>query len=296
MFLGALAVFIAVILAEALYARWRGLDVYRFEDTAAHAATGIGQMVFNVLTLPVLALAYEAIRARAGLFPIQRSDPGAWAALVLAVDLGWYAGHRASHRITFFIASHAVHHQALDFNHGSALRQTWWSRPIMFIFAIPLAVTGFPAEMVLAVSAANTLVQFFSHNGLITRRLGWLEHVLVTPRTHRVHHGVNARYVDRNFGGMFIFWDKLFGTFADLDDAEEVVLGGPDRVGRLHPFRSNFDYFRRILFVFRRSRGLRARARRGPARRSAWTRGWRSWAGWMTWWRRARRLRAWRWS
>jgi hypothetical protein len=196
------------------------------------------------------------IHAQFGLFTVPESNPAVWILLFLATDFVFYWSHRASHRVNFFAAAHAVHHQAVDFNHASALRQSWTNRPVMFLFYIPFAVAGVSLAMISGVLLVNLLLQFFSHNGVIRRKLGWLEYVFVTPRTHRVHHGVNAPYLDKNFGGVLIVWDRLFGSFVDLDEKKEVRIGWEDAMNRFDPIAANFDFYQKILFVSRRRTGF----------------------------------------
>ncbi len=254
-----LLVFMIVIAAELYYAKKHGLRVYSFASTASHFTMGIGQQALNLLSLPALIGAYVALHENFRLLDLQPSDWRAWVGALLLADFSFYWAHRICHRSNFFVGAHVVHHQAEDFNHGSAIRQSWTSRPVMFLFYTPLAILGFPVQMLLGVLGANFLIQFFSHNGVIRRKLGMLEYVLVTPRTHFVHHGTNGPYLDKNFGGVFIFWDRLFGTFQDLDEKQPIQIGPLEGPNHYDPIYANLNYYQRIAFVAGHRRGFLAK-------------------------------------
>jgi len=196
----------------------RGYDV---ADTATSLAMGVGNVVvgigYRAAALVALAAAYE-------LTPL-RVDPrhwAAWVALVLADDFAYYWFHRAHHEVRLLWASHVVHHSSQYFNFSTALRQTW--TPFSSIpFFVPLALAGFPPWMLVLQQSVNLLYQFFLHTERINRLPHPVEAVMNTPSHHRVHHGMNRRYIDRNYGGMFIFWDRLFRTFEP--EGERVVYG-----------------------------------------------------------------------
>lgn len=241
--------------AEIFAARRRGLRVYDVRETIGHLAMGLGQQASNLLLLGVLTGIYVWLYENASFHQVNTRSPLNWVILVLLSDLAFYVVHRLSHRVNLLVATHDIHHQAHDFNHASALRQSWTSRVFMFFFYAPLAILGFPVQMLMASQGVNFLVQFLVHNGLIRRRLGILEYVFVTPRSHRVHHGTNHDYLDKNFGGMFIIWDRLFGTYRDLDDAVEPRIGFPGGANRYSPIVANFNYFQRLFYVARRREG-----------------------------------------
>jgi sterol desaturase/sphingolipid hydroxylase (fatty acid hydroxylase superfamily) len=154
-------------------------------------------------------------------------------ALLIGQDFCYYWFHRASHRIRWFWATHAVHHSSNDLNFAAAYRFGWTGRLTgATIFYVPLVWLGFEARPVLIANALNLLYQFWLHTEWIPK-LGWLEYVLNTPSHHRVHHAANPEYLDRNYGGVFIIFDRIFGTFvAERDDL-------PCRYGLVTPLRSN---------------------------------------------------------
>src|SRR5208282_1018686 len=175
--------------------------------------------------LGVYALVYQ--RARLITFPQGSLWP--WALAVVGVELGYYWWHRLSHEVNFMWAVHVVHHQSEDYNLAVALRQAILSPVTVLPFYLPLAVLGVPVVPFAVVDALVTLYQFWIHTELV-RRCGPLEAVLNTPSHHRVHHAVNPQYLDRNYGGTFIVWDRLFGSFAE--EREACIYGVS------HPLRS----------------------------------------------------------
>jgi fatty acid hydroxylase family protein len=155
-------------------------------------------------------------------FEIPAHSVAAWAGCLLGYDLLYYWFHRKSHEVNAFWAAHVVHHQSEEYNLSVALRQGAFQSAFSWVFYLPLAVLGFPPLVFLAVSSIDTLYQFWIHTRAIGR-LGPLEWVFNTPSNHRVHHGRNPKYIDRNHAGIFIVWDRLFGTYAP--EEEEPVYG-----------------------------------------------------------------------
>jgi sterol desaturase/sphingolipid hydroxylase (fatty acid hydroxylase superfamily) len=151
-----------------------------------------------------------------------------WAFAFVAWDFCFYWMHRLHHTLPIFWAVHAVHHQGERFNLSLGIRNSWYSSLTSLLFVAVLAVLGVQLEIFVAVSSIHYTVQFYNHTGLVGKS-GILEKFMVTPSHHRVHHGVDPAYIDRNFGGTFLIWDKLFGTFqAELDSIEPKygILGG----------------------------------------------------------------------
>ena len=168
-------------------------------------------------------------RARWALFTWDISSPVTWCIGILLVDFLYYAYHRFSHRVNFAWATHAVHHQSEDYNLAVALRQSWFTKTYNWVFYLPLAVLGLPAAVWLGAYALNLIYQYWIHTQAIDK-LGPLEWVMNTPSHHRVHHGTNPQYIDKNYAGIFIIWDRLFGTFAPEDE--------PVAYGVLKPIRT----------------------------------------------------------
>ena len=252
--------FVLVIALEFFYARRRNLRLYHPEEMASNLLNGAGQQSINLVWFALLLNLYESTHARFAL--VQWKDQGIlfWFTVVVVTDFLWYWSHRASHRINVMAASHFAHHYTQEFNHASALRQSWTSRLLLFPFFWPMALLGFDAKTLLGGQVITAVIQFLTHNGVSKRRFPIFDSVFVIPRTHWVHHGINAPYIDRNFGGVFIFWDHLFGTFQDYKESVPMTIGTRDGLNYLDPFESNLNYFKRILFVCRRESGWIAKS------------------------------------
>ncbi|MDQ6786754.1 MAG: sterol desaturase family protein [Acidobacteriota bacterium] len=138
----------------------------------------------------------------------------AWAFLLFVDDFAYYWFHRISHEVRFFWNFHVVHHSSNQYNLSVAVRQSWFSGVAHWIFYLPAALLGFPLWAFVTMHGLNLIYQFWIHTKLVGK-LGFLEKILNTPSHHRVHHGVNDQYLDRNYAGIFIIWDKMFGTFTE---------------------------------------------------------------------------------
>lgn len=206
----AIPAFIGLMLAEGAALARTNLRGYAARDTAASLSMGIG----NVLIDLVMKGVHFALLALVWSWAPLRIEPSwwSWAILLIAGDLVYYWFHRAHHEVRVLWAAHVNHHSSEHYNLSTALRQSWTTPFTSLLFWWPLALLGFPPEMILTMIALNTLYQFWIHTETVDR-VGWLEHVLNTASHHRVHHGANLEYLDRNHAGMFIVWDKLFGTF-----------------------------------------------------------------------------------
>ena len=210
--------FVLLVFAEMLVARARARHRYCPRDTLTSLALGLGSTVAGALSAgAVYALATQVARLRA-------FDLGWawywWPLCFVLDDLLYYVFHRSAHRVRWFWASHVIHHSSQHYNLSTALRQTWTGFvSAAFLFRLPLFLIGFPPAMVFFVAGLNLIYQFWIHTEVIGRLPRWVEAVMNTRSHHRVHHATNARYLDRNYAGVFIVWDRLFGTFvAERDD------------------------------------------------------------------------------
>jgi sterol desaturase/sphingolipid hydroxylase (fatty acid hydroxylase superfamily) len=249
----AIPVFFALIGVELLVARLLERDAYRFGDSIADLSCGILQQVLGVFLKTALFAGYAWLFARHRLFDIPTASAAAWVACFLGVDFLYYWFHRFSHEVNVGWAAHVVHHQSEEYNLTVALRQGALQPAISWIFYLPLALIGFPPVMFLAVSSFNTLYQFWIHTRLIGR-LGPLEWVFNTPSHHRVHHGRNPKYIDRNHGGTLIVWDRLFGTFRA--EEEEPVYGITRPLRSFNPIWANLQVPVDLLRMAGRTRRL----------------------------------------
>lgn len=218
----AIPFFFLLIGVEVWVARRRGVRVYRLNDALADLGTGVLQQVFGLALRAFTAAAYVAVFDRFAVVELPPDSMLTWVACFLSVDCCYYWFHRASHEVNFLWAAHVVHHQSDEYNLAVALRQSALQPGFSWVFYLPLAILGFPPLVTFVVIAFNTLYQFWIHTRLISR-MGFLEAFLNTPSHHRVHHGRNPQYIDRNHAGMLIIWDKLFGTFEP--EVEPVIYG-----------------------------------------------------------------------
>lgn len=231
-FVFATPVFIAVAFWEYLRIRHdpRLMDT---REAIRNFALGAGYQVTELLFAGIIAFPLYAFCYHHRLFDLELNAFTAFGTF-LGVDFCFYWMHRASHRMRWFWAAHVVHHSSERMNFSTAMRQN--ATNIfngMWIFYLPLALIGFNPVWIGVAYAFSLVYQFFIHTTLVGRLPGWLEQVFNTPSHHRVHHGRNPGYIDRNYGGTLILWDRLFGTFVE-EDAQD-----PPRYGITRPVRSN---------------------------------------------------------
>jgi alkylglycerol monooxygenase len=246
----AIPAFFLFIAIELVAAKVMKRDVYRFSDSIADLSCGVTQQVVTVFLALVTVAGYKTLQSSFGYFEIPTDAWWAWLLCFLGVDLCYYWFHRLSHEIAFLWGAHVVHHQSEEYNLTVALRQSAFQPGFSWLFYLPLALLGFPPLMFFTVAALNTLYQFWIHTRLIGR-MGPLEWIINTPSHHRVHHGRNAQYIDRNHAGSLIIWDKLFGTFEP--EGEEVIYGVNDAIDSYSPIWANFHYY---VHTWRRARAF----------------------------------------
>lgn len=229
--------FIALLVLEVVLDAIMRRDLYQLKDTASSLAMGTGSVLLGVLAKIVILGAYTMVH-RFAIFNIGYKW-WAWGLLFFAEDLTYYVFHRTSHECRLFWASHVVHHSSQQYNLSTALRQTWTGNFMTFVFWLWLPLIGFPPVMVMTMQAISLLYQFWIHTEIV-RSMGPLEAVLNTPSHHRVHHGSNQRYLDRNHAGVLIIWDRLFGTFAPEDPQDRPVYGLTRNINSYNPLRIAF--------------------------------------------------------
>jgi sterol desaturase/sphingolipid hydroxylase (fatty acid hydroxylase superfamily) len=185
---------------------------YETSDAAASIAMGLGNLIVSALwktvSVGILFAVYEF-----RIFTIDITAWWAWALVILGDDFCYYWFHRFGHRVRMGWAAHVNHHSSQYFNYSTALRQSWTGPFLKVWFFLPLVLLGFHPVMVITAQAISLLYQFWVHTELIGKLPRPIEAVMNTPSHHRVHHGANAEYVDKNYAGIFIIWDRLFGSF-----------------------------------------------------------------------------------
>jgi sterol desaturase/sphingolipid hydroxylase (fatty acid hydroxylase superfamily) len=220
----AIPAFVLLIVVEMIVARRHDPRRYCPHDTLTSLLLGLGSTVTGLITTGAVFGIAMAV------WQFRLLDIGyAWYWWVLAFvadDFAYYVYHRAGHRVRWFWASHVVHHSSQHYNLSTALRQTWTHFiSVSFIFRLPLFLIGFPPAMIFFVAALNLIYQFWIHTEAIGRMPRWFEAVMNTPSHHRVHHATNPRYLDRNYAGVFIVWDRLLGTFEPERDDDRPRYG-----------------------------------------------------------------------
>src|ERR1700682_200383 len=258
----AIPFFFLLIGVELFIARRRGIALYRFPDAGASLSCGMTQQILLVFEVAALTGGYVWLYQHRIL---TFREGSVWPSLIafFAVDFTYYWWHRLSHRVNLLWAVHAVHHQSEDYNLAVALRQAVLSVWTIWPLHLPLALAGIPPATFLIVDSLSTLYQFWIHTELVGK-LDWFERLFNTPSQHRVHHAVNPRYLDRNYGATLCGWDRLFGTF--VEEREQPVYGLVKPLGSFDPIRAQAQHFVDRVRRARELRGLdRLRvALRGP--------------------------------
>ena len=227
--------FILLVLLEVVADAIMRRELYQLKDTAASLTMGTGNVIVG-LGAKAMVLGIFTFIYKFRIFNIGWHW-WSWLLVFFADDFSYYWFHRTSHECRLFWASHVVHHSSQRYNLGTALRQTWTGTVMSWIFWLWMPLLGFPPVMVMTMQAISLLYQFWIHTEIV-RRMGPLEWVLNTPSHHRVHHGSNHEYLDRNHAGILIVWDRLFGTFEP--ERAKVVYGLTKNINSYNPIRIAF--------------------------------------------------------
>ncbi len=252
----AFPVFLATMAAEAFVARRRGLALYDVPDAVTSLHTGMMSQIAGVFAKLLTFTLYVAVYDRFAATSWPTDTLWLWVLALVLYDLCYYWNHRLNHEVGIMWAGHVVHHNSEYFNLSTALRQSSTSWLVGWIFTLPLAVLGVPPVMLAVVGLIDLLYQYWVHTQLIGR-LGPLERVLVTSANHRVHHGQNDYCIDRNYGGIFIIWDRMFGTYEDERATEAVVFGVRKALASYNPLWANFHYWAELAAASWRAVGWR---------------------------------------
>jgi sterol desaturase/sphingolipid hydroxylase (fatty acid hydroxylase superfamily) len=231
--------FVLLIMIEMWWAKRHAPERYEPRDTLTSLALGTGSTVSGALAGGVIVtLAFWLYQHR--LFDIGWAW-WAWPLCFILDDFGYYWFHRTAHRVRWFWAAHVNHHSSQHYNYSTALRQSWTSFfAFSFLFNIPLALLGFHPAMMAFCGALNLIYQFWIHTEAIGKMPRWFEYVMNTPSHHRVHHATNPRYLDANYAGTFIIWDRMFGTFVEEVDDEPIRYGIVKQLGTFNLLWSAF--------------------------------------------------------
>ena len=249
----AIPVFLATMLFEWRLLLRRGDSDYRFDDTFSNLACGIGSQLWGALTAVVSWFAYTLIADSVSLLQWWTGGIGDWVFAILAIDLSYYWFHRISHRVRLFWAFHVVHHQSESYNLSVALRQSWFGGFLSWVFYTPWLVFGLPPTALVIAKLVNLLYQYWIHTRLIAQLPFGLEWVMSSPSNHRVHHGRDDRSLDTNYGGIFIIWDRIFGTYTA--ELEEPPYGTVSPLQAWDPIHANVEGLQKIGSFWRQSTG-----------------------------------------
>lgn len=252
----AIPFFILTVIIEVILTVKVKLEDYEFKDAATSITMGLGNVFVGLLTKGII-LGVFLFLYQYRLFTIPFAW-WSWIILLFAEDFVYYWNHRIAHESRLFWASHVVHHSSTKYNLSTALRQTWSGSFYTFIFWAPLAIIGFHPLMILTQMSISLLYQYWIHTELIDKMPKWFEAVFNTPSHHRVHHATNPQYLDRNHAGIFIIWDKLFGTFEP--EVEKPVYGLVTNINTYNPIKVAFiEWYNMFTDVFKSKTSVRKR-------------------------------------
>lgn len=244
--------FMILIVAEAAFGWWRDKHVYRIGEAIVNIGHGVVFQVGDLFTKALFMLPFVWLSNASGPHVLSVQSWWGWVVGLFAYDFCTYWRHRHHHEVNFLWAVHSCHHAAEDFNFAGALRQALFGNVLGWLWTLPLALV-MPFEMFVGIIVIDYIYQFVQHTQHVPK-LGPLEALLNTPSHHRVHHGTEPEYLDRNYGGIFIIWDRLFGTFAEERGAPTFGLTHP--LGTLNPVWANFAPW---LDLWRASKRARSR-------------------------------------
>lgn len=242
----AVPVFLALIALEFLIDRMRGTRYYHLADSINSLSCGIVSTGVRVFFGFLGIFFYEWVYQHWSLTRLPANHWGTWVFAFIFYDLCYYWNHRLGHTVGLFWASHVVHHQSEEFNLTTALRQPGTGSFTGWIFYLPMALAGIPIGIYLLVGVIQLFYQFWPHTRLIGR-MGFLDHWIQTPSNHRVHHAQNDIYCDKNYVGVFLVWDHLFGSFQEELEEEPCIYGIRGQLKSWNPVWANFHYYWTML-------------------------------------------------
>ncbi len=232
--------FFLLIGLELWIAKRRKQQYYRFNDAITNLNIGVGNQVTGLFFKSIYLGVYYLMFEHVALFHLP-ATVWSWILCFLLFDFIFYWAHRWGHEINFFWGAHVVHHSSEEYNLAVALRQPWFHNLIAFVIFLPIPMLGFEPIIFLTAAGFHTLYQFWIHTKAIGKLPKWVEYLLNTPSHHRVHHGVDPKYIDKNHGGVLMIWDRLFGTFAE--EEEEPTYGITTPIKSWNPTWANFHYY-----------------------------------------------------
>ena len=246
---------LGLILAEVIYSSSKNLGYYSLKDSLAGYGLLVGNIIINFLTKGSVLFFYiylyqfKLVAINDLLSPVY-----VWVLTFITIDFIFYWYHRCSHRVRFLWAVHMNHHSSEEMNFSVSLRQAWFGPLTKIPFFMFMPLLGFDPIITAAAGIILTLWGVLGHTQWINR-LGPLEYIFVTPSAHRVHHGSNEEYLDKNYGNFLIIWDRLFGTFAD--EKSKVVYGIVDNVKTFNPLKITFQFWITMYQDYKNAKSLK---------------------------------------
>ena len=242
----AVPVFFLMIGIEFIFGVIKGTNNYRLNDSIAAISLGLISRLPPLLNLGIQGVVWTYVATNLNMSLMPKDSWVTWVIAFLFYDLCYYWMHRMSHEVKVLWASHVVHHQGEEFNLSTALRQTSSGWLWNWIFYIPMFMVGIPGEVFFTVAAINLLYQFWVHTEHI-KTLGALELIFITPSNHRIHHAQNPEYIDANYGGVFIIWDRIFGTYIPERDDLKPIYGTVKPLRSWNPIWSNLEIYHQMI-------------------------------------------------
>ena len=234
--------FLLAILIELAYGILKKKNTYRLNDAISSLFMGSLRSANKLIIIGLGGYVFYAIETQYALSRMDAASPIVWVIAFVFYDFCYYWFHRMSHERQIFWASHVAHHQSEDYNLSTALRQTGTGAFVTWVFFIPVFLLGVPSFVFVSVASINLIYQFWVHSEHIPK-LGWYEKFFVTASNHRVHHAQNDNYIDKNYGGVFIIWDRMFGTFKEEDESEAPIYGIRGTLNTFNPIWANLHIY-----------------------------------------------------
>ena len=238
----AIPIFFLMIGIELTYGLLKGKNTYRLNDTITSINIGLISRFPTILNLGFQGVVFSYAAKNLNLFQLPINSPFTWILAFVLYDFLYYWMHRLHHEYKFLWATHAVHHHGEEFNLSTALRQTSSGFLWKWIFFVPILLIGIPSVVFVAVGGLNLIYQFWVHTEHIGK-LGWYEKYFISPSNHRIHHAKNPEYIDKNYGGVFILWDRFFGTYCEEKDEIKPVYGTVKALRSWNPVWANIEVF-----------------------------------------------------
>ena len=252
----AVPAFFVLIFIELIYGLVAGKNNYRLNDSFTSISLGLISRYVPLLGLGLQGAAFAYVAQYYNLKLFSSSSLWVWIFAFFLYDFCYYWMQRVHHEVKVLWATHVVHHHGEEFNLSTALRQTSTGFLWKWIFYLPIFIVGIPPEVFVTVAGINLVYQFWVHTEHIPK-LGWYEYVFVSPSNHRIHHAQNKHYVDANYGGVFIFWDRLFGTYKEELDELKPIYGTAKPLRSWNPFKANLDIFAEMIKDSTRTKSIK---------------------------------------